>query len=304
MEDRLKIRLDLWQLEVFCAVAELRCFSRAAEALYVSQSTVTSHISSLEKRLGVKLFDRTTRKVTLTPAGKLFYKHAKDLLVGHERALQELSRFQCGLAGELIFGASAVPAHYLLPALMTKFQREFPETQLFMRVGSSEQILSGVLDGGLEMGVIGFRASEPRLKVIPLWSDEIILITPPGHEWAERSFVPISKLSGQPFIFREEGSGTRKIFEQFLLQHDFSPRRLKIIAEVGDTETLKRFVAAGGGVGFASIRAVRCEVERGQLKVVRFQEGLITRQFFVALPADRVVSPLCDTFVKFLKEHV
>jgi len=304
MEDRLKVRLDLWQLEIFCAVAELKSFSRAAEALFVSQPTVTSHISALEKRLGVKLFDRTTRKVTLTPAGKLLYHHAKVLLAAHEAAMQELSRFQGGLMGRLTLGASTIPAHYLLPSLMAKFRREFPETQLIMRIGSSGEILDGVLNGELELGVIGFKPDEPQIRTIPLWSDEVVLIVPPEHEWSERSFVPIAELSNQSFVFREEGSGTRKTFEQFLLKHKISPRQLKIVAEVGSTEAVKQFVAAGGGVGFVSIRAVDCEAEQERLKIVRLQEGRITRQFFAIIPTERTISPLCNAFVRFLKEQV
>ena len=304
MEDRLKVRLDLWQLEIFCAVAELESFSRAAEALFVSQPTVTSHISALEKRLGVKLFDRTTRKVTLTPAGKLLYHHAKVLLAAHEAAMQELSRFQGGLMGRLTLGASTIPAHYLLPSLMAKFRREFPETQLIMRIGSSGEILDGVLNGELELGVIGFKPDEPQIRTIPLWSDEVVLIVPPEHEWSERSFVPIAELSNQSFVFREEGSGTRKTFEQFLLKHKISPRQLKIVAEVGSTEAVKQFVAAGGGVGFVSIRAVDCEAEQERLKIVRLQEGRITRQFFAIVPTERTTSPLCNAFVRFLKEQV
>ncbi len=304
MEERLKIRLDLWQLEVFCAVAELKSFSRAAEALFVSQPTVTSHISALEKRLGVKLFDRTTRKVTLTPSGKLLYRHAKALLAEHEAAMQELSKFQGGLKGRLVFGASTIPAHYLLPSLMAKFRREFPETQLLMRVGSSVEVVDSVLNGELEMGVIGFKPDEPQIRVIPLWNDEVVLIVSPEHEWAKRSFVPIAELTNQPFVFREEGSGTRKTFEQFLLQNKISPRQLKIVAEVGSTEAVKQFVAAGGGIGFVSIRAVDCEAERERLKIVRLQEGRITRQFFAIVPTDRTTSPLCNAFVGFLKEQV
>lgn len=304
MDERLKVRLDLWQLEVFCAVAELKSFSRAAEALFVSQPTVTSHISALEKRLGVKLFDRTTRKVTLTPAGKLLYRRAKKLLAEHQAAIQELSQFHAGLAGKLLFGASTIPAHYLLPALIAKFCLEFPQTQLTMRVGSSVQVLECVLNGELEMGVVGAKPEEPDLKFIPLWSDEIVLIVPPEHEWAKRGVVPISELPKQNFVFREEGSGTRKTFEHFIACHGLSPRQLKIVAEVGSTEAVKQFVSAGGGVGFASIRAVDCEMGQEKLKIVRLMEGRITRQFYAVVPTDRTNSPLCNAFVQFLKKQV
>jgi len=302
MDERLKIRLDLWQLEIFCAVVELKSFSRAAELLFVSQPTVTSHIMALEKRLGVKLLDRTTRKVKPTPAGELLYKHAKALLAEHETLLQELSRFQGGLIGRLVFGASTIPAHYLLPPLMAKFCRQFPQTRLVMRVDSSVQVLESVVNGELEMGVIGVKQDVPNLKFIPLWSDEIVLIVHSEHEWAKRGFVPIEELASQPFVFREEGSGTRKIFEQFLAQNNFSPRRLTVVAEVGSTEAVKQFVASGGGVGFVSIRSVNDE-ERERFGIVRLWEGRITRQFFAIVPLDRTNSPLCDLFVRFLRQQ-
>ncbi len=303
MDERLKIRLDLWQLEVFCTVVELKSFSRAAEALFVSQPTVTSHIMALEKRVGVKLLDRTTRKVKPTPAGELLYKHAKALLAEHEAMLQELSQFQGGLMGRLVLGASTIPAHYLLPPLMAKFCRQFPQARLIMRVSDSGQVLENVLNGELEMGVIGMRQDVSNLKFVPLWGDEIVLIVHPEHEWAKRGFVPIKELPTQPFVFREEGSGTRKIFEQFLFQNGFSPRQLTVVAEVGSTEAVKQFVASGGGVGFVSVRAVMDE-ERERLKVVRLREGRITRQFFGIVPTDRTNSPLCNLFVRFLKEQV
>ncbi len=303
MEERLKVRLDLWQLEIFCTVAELKSFSRAAEALFLTQPTVTSHIAALEKRIGLKLFDRTTRKVTLTPAGELLYKHAKALLAEHDTALQELARFQGGLVGKLVFGASTIPAHYLLPTVMAKFCQKFPQTQLIMRVSSSGQVIERVVNGELELGVVGAKPEEPDLKVIPLWSDEVVLIVHPEHEWANRSFISVSELTSQPFVFREEGSGTRKTFEQFIAQQGLSPRNLKIVAEVGSTEAVKQFVAAGGGVGFVSIRAISCETEKEQIKVVRLREGRIMRQFFAVIPADRTISPLCEIFVQFLKEQ-
>lgn len=302
MDERLKVRLDLWQLEIFCTVVELKSFSRAAEVLFLSQPTVTSHIMALEKRLGVKLLDRTTRKVKPTPAGELLYKHAKALLAEHEAMLQELSQFQGGLTGRLVFGASTIPAHYLLPPLMAKFRKQFPQTRLLMRVSSSSQILEGVINGELEMGVVGMTLDAPNLRFVPLWSDEIVLIVHPEHEWAKRSFVPISELSSQFFVFREEGSGTRKIFEQFLSQNNFSSRKLTVVAEVGSTEAVKQFVASGGGVGFVSIRAIGDE-ERERLKIVRLREGRITRQFYAAIPTDKTNSPLCNLFVQFLKEQ-
>ncbi len=302
MSEPLKVRLDLWQLEIFCAVVERGSFSAAADALFISQPTVTAHITALEKRLGVKLFDRTTRKVSTTPAGELLYRHAKALLAEHEVALQELNQFKGGLVGSLVFGASTIPGQYLLPAVMARFCQQYPQAKLTMRIGSSRQILNAVLSGELEMGVIGFQPDEPSLQVVPLWNDEIVLIVSLRHPWASRPYVSLEELLTQPFVFREEGSGTRRVFEQFLAQHGLSSRCLTVVAEVGSTEAVKQFVVAGDSVGVVSIRAVECEQGAHQLAVVRLREGRILRQFFAIIPTDRTVSPLCHRFVQFLQE--
>jgi DNA-binding transcriptional LysR family regulator len=302
--ERLKVRLDLWQLEIFCTVAEQRSFSRAAEMLFLAQPTVTSHIASLEKRLGVKLFDRTTRRVTLTPAGKLLYRHAKTLLREHEEALQELAQFVGGLAGTLTFGASTIPGQYILPKLLAQFRRQFPSVALAMHLGASGQILDGVLSGEWELGIIGTRPREPLLHIVPLWHDEIVLIVPPDHHWAQQREVPVSELVRQPLVIRERGSGTRSALEQFLAQHGISLSQANIAAELGSTEAVKQFVAAGGGIGAVSIRAVECEQDLQKLAVVRLKEGRILRRFYGIAWRNRTLSPVARTFWNFVMESV
>ena len=301
MMEHPKVRLDFWQLEIFCTVAEQRSFSRAAEALFLSQPTVTAHIAALEKRLGVKLFDRTTRRVTLTPAGRLLYRHAKTLLSEHNRALQELAQFVGGLAGRLVFGASTIPGQYILPPLMAQFRRQFPSVHIAMQLAASGQIVDGVLNGEMELGIVGVRPRAPLLRIIPLWSDEIVLIVPPDHEWAGRERVPITELLTQPLVVREQGSGTRSALEQFLAHHHLSLRRMNLVAELGSTEAVKQFVAAGGGVGAVSIRAVECERDLQKLAVVRLQEGGIVRHFYGVVWRDRTLSPVTRAFLRFVK---
>lgn len=300
--ERLKLRLDLWQLEIFCTVAEQRSFSRAAEMLFLAQPTVTNHIASLEKRLGVKLFDRTTRKVTLTPAGKLLYRHAKTLLREHEQALQELAQFVGGLTGTLTFSASTIPGQYILPKLLAQFHRKFPSVTVVMHLGASGQILDGVLSGEWELGIVGVRPHEPLLHITPLWHDEIVLIVSPEHPWAQQGEVSVSELVRQPLVVRERGSGTRSTLEQFLAKHGISLAQLPIAAELGSTEAVKQFVATDGGIGAVSLRAIECEQNSQQLAVVRLKEGRILRRFYGIAWRNRTLSPIARAFWNFVVE--
>lgn len=300
MDERLKVRLDLWQLEIFCTVAESKSFSQAAKALFLSQPTVTAHINALQKRLGVKLFDRMGHRVTLTGVGEVFYRRARVLLSEHERTLQELSQFLSGLSGTLTFGASNTCGQYILPSLLAHFHRKFPTLQLKMRIGSSRNILDKVLSDELELGIIGSYPEEKHLNVFQLWEDEIVLVVAPSHGWAMRGVVSASELPQQPFVLYEEGSGTRAVLEQFLAEQGLSLRTLKIVAEVGGTEAVKNFVAVSDCVGAVSVQTVENETERKHLAVVRFSEGHIVRHFWGITSDDRTPSPACRTFLQFL----
>lgn len=298
---KIKPRLDPWQLEVFCAVAEAQSFSGAARRLFLSQPTVTAHIAKLEKQLGTRLFDRTTRKVSLTPAGKLLYRHAKRLLKEHEQSFQELSEFLEGATGTLHFGASTTPGQYILPPLLARFQNRFPKIRMQMTIADSQSILDGVSEGRLEFGIIGFRPKDRWLKVIPLWEDEIVLLVHPKHPWAKKKRVFTCDLLDQPLVWREEGSGTRATVEQFLARHKVPLHHLTIIAEVGSTEAVKHFITSGRGVGIAPLRAVACETDRHHLVIVRFHEGQILRRFYAFFPTGQSLSPAAQKFLKFLQ---
>ena len=150
---------------------------------------------------------------------------------------------------------------------------------------------------------MGTRPREPLLHIVPLWHDEVVLIAPPDHPWAQRGEVSVRELMRQPLVVRERGSGTRSALEQFLAQHGISLSQANIAAELGSTESVKQFVAAGGGIGAVSIRAVECEQDLQKLTVIRLREGRILRRFYGIAWRNRTLSPVARTFWNFVMEN-
>ncbi len=300
MRKRADKRLDFWQLEVLRTVAETRSFSRAAEVLFLSQPTITAHISALEKKLGVRLFERTTRKVLLTPAGQLLYRHAKTLLHYEKLTLEDLSHFLGGTEGTLNLGASTIPAHYILPDLLGRFFKSHPAIRITLTVMSSMEIIDRVAAGNLDVGVVGQRPDDQYFHVYPLWDDEVVLICSSRHRWAKKGSLSVHDLKDALIALREEGSGTRATFLQFLNHCGISLRELTVTAQLGSTEALKKFVMETECLAPVSLRAVGAEQDRGELSVARIREGRMTRRFYAITPKDLPETPITRTFRRFL----
>ncbi|MCS7225251.1 MAG: selenium metabolism-associated LysR family transcriptional regulator [Armatimonadetes bacterium] len=300
MRKKLEKRLDFWQLEILKVLAENSSFSRTAESLFLSQPTVTNHIAALEKRLGVKLVERTTRRVRLTPAGQLLYRHAKVLLQYERMALQELSNFMGGTEGTLHLGASTIPAHYILPDLLGRFSETTPGIRIVMTVQASKVVIEKVSQGDLDMGIVGQRPETGDFNVFPLWDDEVVLICGIHHPLSQAQSLSVHDLKEVSLVLREEGSGTRATFLQFLNHNNISPKDLTIRAELGSTEAVKKFVTVTTCIAPVSLRAVQLESQQRQVAVLRFKEGRVTRKFYGIVPKDRPETPIARTLRQFL----
>ena len=191
--------MDLRRLEVLAKVAELGSFSRAAEALFLTQPTVSEHIRALEVEVGLPLLDRLGRGTTPTPAGRVLLEYAHRMLKLAEEARQAIEHFQGRMSGTLVVGGSTIPGEYVLPALMGQFKAKYPDIAITLRVGSSRQVSEWVDEGRVELGVVGARPALRSLTARPLMTDELIVVVPAGHPWAGRKTVGlISTRSGSP----------------------------------------------------------------------------------------------------------
>lgn len=293
--------MDIKRLEVFSKVIELKSFTRAAEALGLSQPTVSEHVRMLEKAVDEKLVDRLGREALPTPAGRILYKYALKMARLRDEALQALAQYRGSLSGELILGASTIPGAYILPKKIATFAKEFPEVRVRIQIAGTGKVLNLLLAGELELAVVGADSSDQRLEFTPLYADELQLVVPAGHRWAGKTIAP-KELTEEPFIARESGSATRQVLENALREQSCDPDDLRTIAEMGSVEAVRQAVRSGLGVAVLSRLALHEDVERGLIATAEISGIQMKRSFHLASRKGREMSPVAAAFVAHLQE--
>ena len=295
------VDFDLRQLEIFRKVVELESFSKAAEVVFLAQASVSERIANLENMLGLKLLDRLGRRVVPTKAGELLYKHALNLLEMKRIACAEMEDFLGIRRGEIRIGGSTIPGEYILPRVLGLFGRKNSQITVALVIADSAEIENRVLEGRLELGVIGRKTSQRSLATSPLWQDELVIAVPSGHRWAKREEVSLEELTQEPFILRESGSGTLKTLDDYLRAAGLEGiGSLRIIARLGTSTAVKEGIKAGLGVSILSSLAMNTEFETGLLKQLKVRGLRMTRSFYMIRDKRRTPSPLCNAFIDFL----
>lgn len=292
--------MDLRRLEVFCKVLELKSFSRAAETSLLSQPTVSEHIRYLENLLGVQLFDRLGREVTPTRAGQILYAYARRMLNLRQEATRTLELYRGKISGNLELGGSTIPGQYMLPALIGRFKRSYQDISIKLVIADTMKITDMVLEGTLELGVVGARIKNGKLQFEQLFEDELVLAVPADHPWGGRPAIEIRELADAPFIMREHGSGTRLVMLRVMEEAGFDPQRLRVIAEMGSTDAVREAIKAEVGVSVLSARAIAEDLRFGLLRQVAIEGLNFTRSFYLVTHKSRSRSPLAEAFVEFL----
>jgi DNA-binding transcriptional LysR family regulator len=301
---KVRTDLDLYKLEIFYWVAELKSFSQAAELLSLRQPTISAHVQELEKSLGGKLLFRVRGRVSLTPLGRLLLERAKNLLEFKRETVAAVEQFQGTLSGELWVGGSNIPGQYLLPPKLGAFVTKYPGVKPILRIGDSAGIVEDVLDGKVELGFVGFKSHDARLSFEKLWDDEMVLAVPQDHPWSRRHSVRMSDLRAEKFISREGGSGTLGSFRQLLAKHRQSPDELLNIAmELGSTEAVKEALMAGFGVSILSRISIRRELAEGSIIEVPIRGLTLKRDFYKVFHKRRPLHPIAQAFRHFLKSE-
>lgn len=254
--------MNLKQLEAFVQVSESGSFSKAAKELFLTQPTISAHISSLEKELNVRLFIRNTKEVSLSDDGKDLYRYAKQI-TDLEKAIEERFYMDSDDGKHFItIAASTIPAQYLLPKVLMCYRERYPKEQIKIMETDSSEVVTQVVDHMVDVGFTGTVLEKKHCKYIPFYKDELAVITPDTPEYRilkEQNRDDIDWIKRKPLILREEGSGTRKEAEKQLKNAGISMEDLDIVASIANQETIKKSVKQGMGITVLSRLAAEDE---------------------------------------------
>jgi len=293
--------MELNQLRVFCAVVEKKSFSKASEAVFLSQPTVSLQIRSLEHELGLKLLDRRAREVTVTRTGETLYRYARRMLQLANEAEQAIEQLKGLMTGVLVLGASTIPGEYLLPGLLAEFKAIHPAIEIDLHVSDSQEVITKVLSQELELGFVGTRDKSDKLVFTHFADDKIVLIASSNNTYLDQNSLTSEQLRGIPFILRESGSGTRTTVTQKLLEKGIKEEDLNVVMKLGSTAAVKRAVENGPGVSFVSEKAIANEIRLGTLKIAPVVDLDLNREFFIVFKRHKSHSPAADALLRFLE---
>lgn len=296
-------RLNLRQLEIFSAVVDAGSFTAAAEKLYLAQSTVSDNVRALEELLHLKLFHRESkRRLTLTLEGKRVYRYAQDILGRCSALLLDVA---VDSALELTLGASTVPAQSLLPGYMARFARENPVCRCTLLCGDSAAVQQMLLNGDIHLGFVGSADDRQDLIYEPIAEDRLVLITPNTPRFAALKTQGVlgRELFREPFLFRERGSGTQKVIDNYLSEIRLDPQVIHTVAYVSDPTVLQRLVAEGTGVSILSALAVQETVAAGQLLQFELDETPVRRSIYMARRRKSSMSSPARTFAELVRKQ-
>lgn len=299
--------MNLKQLEAFVQVAEKKNFSRAAKAMFLTQPTVSAHISGLEKELNIRLLIRNTKDVELSEEGERLYEYAKQITLLTEQIVQEFgSEPDVEEQSTVTIAASTVPAQYLLPEILAKFRQRYPKEQFQILESDSTGVVEQVAARTVDIGLTGTELSKKHCEFLPFYEDDLIVITPNTEQFRRRKQgkedTVLEWLRSEPLIMREEGSGTRKETMKILQQLGLRIEGLNVIASVENPETIKRSVSSGMGISVLSALSARDAVSNGSVLGFSLGEMQGKRQIYVVYNKNFRLSPGAERVLKTIKK--
>lgn len=283
-------------LATFSTAAELGSFTKAAQALGLTQAAVSQRIHALEEALDKSLFHRRGGRVLLTEAGKTLHAYARQILDLHRKARLDVAGQEVPVAGELRLAASSVPGEHLLPALLSLFGREYPHVRVRATVSDSMAAIAQVERGEVSLGLVGRKSDGLHMEFRHLACDRMVLVVPEAHPWAGRKRVSLEQLSGQPIILRESGSGLRHCFEKSLERAGRSPADLRVALELGSNEAIKESVAGGLGISVISSHALHGNAKEHGVSVLNVAGFPVQSHWHVVHPKGKRLSPIALVF--------
>jgi DNA-binding transcriptional LysR family regulator len=289
----------LKQLRAFCAAARHRSFAKAAEELHLTPPAVTMQIKELESVVGLPLFDRGTRTVSLTMSGEYMVVYARRVLATLKDAEDAMARLRGAETGRITIGMVST-AKYYLPRLLARFRAEHRGVEMQLAVGNREQLVRQLHDNEVDLVVMGRPPRELDTRAEPFAAHPLAIVASPEHPLAKRRDIPPSALAEEEFIVREPGSGTRAAMEHFFREQHIAPPH---VMEMASNETIKQAVIANMGLAFLSLHTAGLELATGQLVVLDVVGLPLLRRWHIVNLRGKPLSPAAEALRYFVLEQ-
>ncbi|WP_291634427.1 selenium metabolism-associated LysR family transcriptional regulator [Clostridium sp.] len=292
--------MDFKQIEAFISVARFRSFSKAANTIFLSQPTISSHIASLERELNVQLFDRTSKEVYLTPAGGSFLEYAINIINTRNNAISNLSNFNTTISGKLNLSASTTPCNSLVPDLIKKFSKVYPDVRFNITEQSSGDIIKDILDLNCEIAIVGTTIKNAKIKSYKLMEDNLVLISSTALNIPDE--ILLEDLLKYKFILREKNSATRSTLDIALESKGINSSLLNVFCEVNTLDNLLQFVKLGTGVSIISEKISFDYIDSSKIKISRIKDLLLKRNLYLIINSKRTLTPIANAFFSMCKD--
>ncbi|MBL8296234.1 MAG: LysR family transcriptional regulator [Bryobacterales bacterium] len=291
--------MDLDQLHTFLEIVRLKSFSKAAQTCFRTQPAISAQVRQLEHEVNTTLFERLGTRIALTPAGRIFADYAEQILDLRRQAQNAIAELERTPRGELVIAANEATCIYVLPQVFSGYKQQFPNVQLQVERSYGSRIVEAVVENQADFGITQLPVVEKRVQVVKIFSDEIKLLTPSGHELSRKSSVLARDLLKYPLLMPKSGT-TRTRLNEWL---DIVEPELNVSMELDATEMIKRFVRAGLGLSFMASEHCREEVETGKLAAVSLGPEPMYRSVGLIYRKDKALSKAALGFIQVILEH-
>jgi len=293
--------MDFKHIEAFVKVIELSSFSKAAEEIFLSQPSVSTYISTVEAELGEVLINRSTKEVTPTLAGKIFYESAKEILAVKCNAVEQVKNLSKNFSGEINILASSVPAQYILPEVLTRFKASYPDISFNVKQADTFKTTVGIATQTAEIGFSGDILENEKCEFKELMSERLLFIAPYNQGFCRVKRYSLEELLyANCFIAREKGSGTRLQYEKFFEAAKINLNQINMVSSFDNTQSIITAVMNGLGIAIVSEFAAKMFIKQKLVVPIKLQEEIPIRKFYYVLKKNFPHSHLVELFVKFL----
>lgn len=289
--------MDFKQIEAFINVVRYKSFSKAADATFFTQPTISTHISNLEKELGVKLLDRKGRTVDMTPRGAIFYKFAVEMVNARSQAIDALGNSSDQIEGILEVQTSSIPGLVFVPEILTGFRNLYNNTRFYVALSDTDTVVDNIMNRRGEIGFVGHDVASSSLETHKLFKDKEVLLAPKSFGLPDR--ISLKEAIEHPFIWRETGSATRKTFEAAAQKLGYDKSAFNIAATFTDFDAIVKSIEAGLGVSIMSAKLAEGLVN-DKLAAVEITDFDIEREFYMVTLKNTSLSPVAQAFKEYI----